>query len=160
MSRDLELTRVPGQRRLYALDGVGTLRLEGLTSRRAAAETGSGDRWRFAQRGFWGRAVEATDALGVVVGEFEPRTFKRGGIVRWQGRELALQPASAWRERYALADRTQELAVLDGKGWGKRPVTVTVDDDSAVEPGLLLFAAFVVRGLAEDASAAAATAAT
>jgi hypothetical protein len=44
--------------------------------------------------------------------------------------------------------------VLDGKGWGKRPVAVTVDDRSPIDPGLLLFATFVVRGLAEDASSA------
>jgi hypothetical protein len=34
-------------------------------------------------------------------------------------------------------------------------VKVTVDDPAALDPGLLLFAAFVVRGLAEDASSAA-----
>jgi hypothetical protein len=52
------------------------------------------------------------------------------------------------------------LAILDGKGWGQRPVKVTVDDAGAVEPGLLLFAAFVVRGLAEDAGASAGAAAS
>ena len=62
-----------------------------------------------------------------------------------------LRPASAWRSRYALADGERELAVLDGKGWGKRPVAIVVDDLRAIDPGLLLFAAFVVRGLAEDA---------
>jgi len=45
--------------------------------------------------------------------------------------------------------------ILDGKGWGRRPVKVTVDDAEALEPGLLLFAAFVVRGLAEDSGGAA-----
>jgi hypothetical protein len=71
-----------------------------------------------------------------------------------------LRPASRHRERYALADGELELAVFDGKGWGKRPVRVTVNDQEAVEPGLLLFAAFVVRGLAEDAAAAASTTAS
>jgi len=33
----------------------------------------------------------------------------------------------------------------------RRPVRVSVDDLAAVESGLLLFAAFVVRRLAEDA---------
>ena len=70
-------------------------------------------------------------------------------------RELELRPASAWRSRYALADGDRELAIFDGKGWGKRPVAVIIDDLSAVDPGLVLFAAFVVRGLAEDASSAA-----
>ena len=47
------------------------------------------------------------------------------------GRELALRPASRWRERYALADGDHELAVFDGRGWGRRPVTVVVDDPAA-----------------------------
>jgi hypothetical protein len=156
---DLELTRTPGDRRLYTLAGVGTLRLGGFASRTATAEA-AGTSWRIARRGFWRRRIEATDATGTPAGEFEPRTLRRGGTVRWGGRELELRPASSWRERYALADGTREIAVLDGKGWGRRPVKVTLDDSDAVEPGLLLFATFVVRGLAEDAgSAAGATAA-
>jgi hypothetical protein len=93
--------------------------------------------------------------MGAVVGEFEPRTVRRGGVLRWAGRELALRPASAWRERYALADGDRELAILAGKGWGRRPVKVSVDDLDILEPGVLPFATFVVRGLAEDAGAAA-----
>jgi hypothetical protein len=156
---DLELKRTPGDRRLYALEGVGTLRLKGFASRTATAEA-DGSRWRIARRGFWQRVVQATDSAGAAVGEFEPGSLRRGGTLRWAGRELKLRPASHWRERYALTDGDRELAILDGKGWGRRPVKVTVDDLGAVEPGLLLFAAFVVRGLAEDAGAAAGTAAS
>jgi hypothetical protein len=152
---DLELTRSPEDRRLYTLAGIGTLRLEGWASRRAIAQAGS-DSWRIARRGFWHRAIEAADAAGTAVGSFEPRTLHRGGTVRWGDRELALRPASMWRERYALASGERELAILDGKGWGKRPVRVTVEDPAELEPGLLLFAAFVVRSLAEDAGTAAA----
>src|SRR5262249_54238765 len=151
---DLELTRSPGDRRVYVLEGVGSLRLEGLFSRNATAEA-QGNRGRCAYRGSWKRTVQATDAIGTTVGEFEPRGVRRGGTVRWAGRELALRPASAWRERYALTDGERELAVLDGKGWGRRPVRITVDDLRAIQPGELLFAAFVVRGLASDAQAAA-----
>ena len=151
---ELELTRTPNDRRLYALEGVGTLRLAGFGSRAAMAEAG-GSTWRLGRRRFWHRDIQATDATGVEVGEFEPRTLRRGGTLRWAGRELSLRPASAWRERYALADGDRELALLDGKGWGRRPVKVSVDDLGAAEPGLLLFATFVVRGLAEDAGAAA-----
>ena len=151
---DLELTRTSAARRLYALEGVGTLRLQGLLGRAATAEA-DGSTWRFARRGFWG-PVEVTDAAGSAVGAFEPRGLaRRGGTLRWGGREFALRPAGSWRERYALAVGDRELALLHGKGWGRRPVKVTVDDMSAVEPGLLLFAAFVVRGLAEDAQGAA-----
>jgi len=53
-----------------------------------------------------------------------------------------------------IADDGLELALLEGKGWGKRPVKVT-SADGELDPGLLLFATFVVRALAEDATAAA-----
>lgn len=153
---DLDLTRNPDDRRRYEVEGVGELRLQGLLARRADART-DGAEWSFARRGFWPTTVEATDVSGTVVGAFEPRKLRRGGELRWAGHTYELRPASRWRERYALAQGDRELAVLDGKGWGKRPVRITVDDPQAVEPGLLLFAAFVVRGLAEDASAAAAS---
>jgi hypothetical protein len=70
-------------------------------------------------------------------------------------RAFDLRAASRLRERYALAAGERELAVFDGKGWGRRPVRISVPDLAAVEPALLLFGAYVVRGLAEDASAAA-----
>jgi hypothetical protein len=151
---DLELTRSPDDRRLYVLQGVGTLRLEGWTSRRAIATAGA-DSWRIARRGFWQRVVEAVDAGGTAVGSFEPHTLRRGGTVRWNGDELSLRPASMWRERYALADGDRELAILGGRSWGRRPVRITLEDRGAIEPGLLLFAAFVVRSLADDAASAA-----
>lgn len=151
---DLELTRTPEDRHLYALGGVGTLRPKGFMSRTATAEA-SGRTWQFSGRGFWRRRVIATDAVGSTVGDFEPRGFRRGVTVRWGGRELTLRPASNWHERYALADGDNELVLLDDKGWGKRPVKVTVEQPDVVEPELLLFAIFVVRGLAEDATAAA-----
>jgi len=151
---ELELTRSRGDRRLYEIEGVGALRLRGLLSRGATAEA-AGGAWSFDRRGFWQRAVDASDATGAVVGSFDPRTWRRGGSLRWGARELEGRPASAWRERYALLDGDRELAVLDGKGWGKRPVRIAIGDSSAVEAGLLLFAPFVVRGLAEDAGAAA-----
>jgi hypothetical protein len=154
---DLELARAPEDRRLFALPGTGTLRFEGLMSRAAVAEA-DGRSWRLARTGFWRRRIAATDAAGTVVGEFEPRSLRRGGALRWGGRDFELRPASRWRERYALTDAEHELAILDGKGWGRRPVKVSVPDPGAIEPGLLLFTAFVVRGLAEDAGASAGTA--
>lgn len=156
---DLELAHSPDDRRLYVLAGVGTLRLQGFASRSAIAEAGSST-WRIGRRGWWPRLIEVSDPTGTAVGVFTPRGLRRGGTVIWAGRELALRPASSWRERYALADGSRELAVIEGKGWGRRPVKVTTDDAGAVEPGLLLFAAFVVRGLAEDAGGAAAAGST
>jgi hypothetical protein len=91
---ELELTRTPSNRRVYALDGVGTLRLEGLFSRTATAEDDATS-WRFAHSGFWRRSVVATDAAGTPVGNFEPRGLRRGGTVRWADRELALRRPAA-----------------------------------------------------------------
>lgn len=151
---ELELTRVAGDRRRYELERVGTLRLGGWFSRSAAAEAGA-ERWTFARRGLLSRAVQATDALGERVGTFEPRAFRRSGTLHWCGLVLALRPASAWRERYALVDGEHEIAVLQARSWGRHPVVMSVDEPAMVEPGLLLFAAFVVRGLAEDADGSA-----
>ena len=156
---EIELTRIEGGRRLYGLDGIGTLRLQGLFARAATAEA-DGSTWRFATRGVLSQRAVATDETGAVVGDFEPRKVRRGGALRWDGRELALRPASSWRERYALADGERELAVFDGKGWGRRPVKVTVDDPGALEAGLMLFVAFVVRGLAEETGSSAAISST
>jgi len=153
---ELELTRTEGDRRVYALADIGTVRLKGWASRGASAEA-TGRSWEIARRGLWRPVVEATDAAGTTVGRFTARGVRRGGTLRWLDRELILRPASRWRERYALADGDRELAVFDGKGWGRRPVKVTVDDPKALDPGLLLFAAFVVNGLAEDASTAVAS---
>ena len=156
---ELELTRSREDRKRYVLDGVGTLRLEGWTNRTATAT--AGDRtWALARRGVFKAVVEATDAFGTPVGVYEPRTFKRGGTLRWGGREYTLRPASVWRSRYALADGDRELAVFDGRGWGKRPVAIVVDDPAALDAGLVLYTAFVVRGLAEDANTAAAAGAS
>jgi hypothetical protein len=149
---ELELRRTPDDRHCYTIDSVGTLRLDGILSRSATAEAGQRS-WRISRIGFRKRAVEATDAAGALVGVFKASGKRGGGSLRWGEDELALRPASAWRERFALADGDRELAVLDGKGWGKRPVTLTVADLDALDPGLLLFATFVVRGLAEDAAA-------
>jgi hypothetical protein len=161
---DLELTRSASDRRVYVIDGVGVLRLHGPFSGGATAEAAA-SAWRFTRTGLWRRVVQAVDASGHAAGEFVPRGLRRGGAVRWAGRELTLSPASSWRERYALHDAERELAVLDGRSWGKRPVTMSVDPAVLLEPGLLLFAAFVVRGLAKDADntaagGAASTAAT
>ena len=151
---DLELTRSREDRRLYEFAGLGTLRLEGLFSRRATAEAG-GVAWSLHRVGFWRTAIDATDAAGTVVGTFDPRALKRGGTLTWDARAYALRPASRWKDRYALADGDREVAVLEGRGWGRRPVTISVDDPAAVDPGLLLFAAYVVRSLAEDSASGA-----
>ncbi|HST13633.1 MAG TPA: hypothetical protein VLJ44_02140 [Gaiellaceae bacterium] len=156
---ELELSRAPGERRLYVLDGVGSIRFEGLFSRAATAES-NGEQWHLVRRGIFGQRSAALDQAGATVGQFEPRTFRRGGAITWNGRRLSLRPSSSWRERYTLADGETELAHFDGKAWGRRPVSVSLEEAAANEGGLLLFVAFIVRGLAEDAGAAAGAAAS
>jgi hypothetical protein len=90
---DLELTRDPGDRRLYVLDGVGSLRLEGWSKRRATLDA-AGRSWQAGPAGFWKRRVEATDAAGSPVAQFEPRSMRRGGVLRVGERELRIEPAS------------------------------------------------------------------
>ena len=150
---ELALTRSSGDKRRYELDGIGTLRLGGLASRWATAEAGL-RKWGFARRGILKSVIQATEPDGTVVGEFAGRSLKRGGGLRWEDHEYTLEPDSRWKEHYALVAADRTLATLEGKGWGKRPVRVAIDDDARIDPGLVLFAAFVVRALAEDASAA------
>jgi hypothetical protein len=156
--QELELTRTANDRRTYELAGLGTIRLPSIFARGPAVATAAGASWQLERR-FWSRGAFATDNAGSLVGEFQPRSFRRGGTLRWNRDDLFLRPASAFRERYALADGDRELALFDGKGWGRRPVKVTLEDAS-VEPGLVLFAAWIVRGLAEDAAGVAAAATT
>ena len=61
----------------------------------------------------------------------------------------ALSAHSASATPYRMGDR--DIAILEGKSWGKRPVKVTVPELGSIQPGLLLFAAFVVRRLATNA---------
>jgi len=152
---DLELVRDPKDRRRYVMEGVGSLRVEGFARRRATIEVG-GRTWQAAPTGFWKRSMVATDAAGETVAEFEPRRIRSGGRLRVGARELEIAPASKWKQRYALKDGDDELALLEAKAWGKRPVRVTVADPAAVEP-LVLLATFLARRMAEDASATAAS---
>src|SRR5262249_1708112 len=137
---ELELERVPGERRLYAVAGIGTLRVEGFMARAATAEAGGG-RWRIARRGLFGGGAQAIASDGAVVGTFAANGLRRGGALRWDGHEFSLRAASSWRERYAVVDGDRELALLDGKSWGRRPVRIGLDDTAAIDAGLLLFAA-------------------
>ena len=152
---ELELTRSRDDRRTYVLEEVGTVRVGGWLGGPATIDV-AGERWEVRRRGILRRVTEATDAAGAVVGRFGPQGWRRGGPLWWGVRELALTPSSMWRERYALTEGGRELASLEGKGWGRRPVRIAVEDLAAVDPALLLFAALVVRSLAEDAGGASA----
>jgi hypothetical protein len=146
---EILLTRSPDDRRLYTLGELGTLRLQGWVSRIAIAEAGERS-WRL-RGGKFPTPIDATDAAGAEVGMFTGRALKRGGTLRWAERELALRPEDLWKERYVLLDGEHRLATIESRT-GRNPVGVSVNDSATIDPGLLLFAAFVVRCLAEDAA--------
>ena len=85
---ELELERTPQDRRLYALDGVGTLRSEGLFSSSWSAEA-DGSSWRLVRRGHgngWGsRPVKVK--IKVVV---EPDARFAGNARKGHGGRLIL----------------------------------------------------------------------
>jgi hypothetical protein len=154
---ELELIRTREDRRLYALPGVGNLRVGGWLSRSVEASTG-GESYIFEKRGILGRVFTAVDvAGGAQVAEFRPRSIRRGGTIVWRTNEWELRPAALLSERYALArpGDAVEVATVEGVGWGRRPVRVATGDATAIAPGLLLFVVFAVRVLAEDTSASA-----
>lgn len=156
---ELDLTRADGDRRLYLLQGIGTLRLHGLLMR-AATATSAGAVWHLARHGFWQRTIQATESGGHVAGTFQPRDIRRGGILHWHAHHYTLRPDSTVRERYSLSSDGRELALLEAKGWWgwgtRRPLRLQLPDGAdAFDPGLLLFAAFIVRTVADDASTAA-----
>src|SRR6476660_8056313 len=120
---ELELIRMPGDRRRYALDDIGTIHLEGLFARSANAEAGS-DHWQFVRSGFWQRVMQATDATGNVVGEFRPRDLRRGGTLEWAGRELTLfaPPATgASAMRWQTATRSSSSSTAGAGAAGRCP---------------------------------------
>src|SRR6185436_12325499 len=132
---ELELTRSREDRNLYELPDVGTLRLRGWFTKSATVQAG-GRSYELTRRGIFAPVTEATDAAGSPVGEFRGRTLKRGGTLTWVGKDYSLTPASVLRERYALAagDADRELATIESRGWGKRPVKVTAADLDAIDP--------------------------
>ena len=147
---ELALRRERSDRRRYTVEGVGTMRVGGLIARTADASDLAGNDWHFRRRG---RRAHATLPSAEIVGEYSPRAVGRGGTLRWEDRVLALEPTGRfWQERYRLLDGRRQLAGLSGRSWGREPVRLHLTDDAELDPGLVLFVAFVVRGLAEYAS--------
>ncbi|MDP8995131.1 MAG: hypothetical protein M3N07_09160 [Pseudomonadota bacterium] len=149
----LQLTRAPGDRRLFELQGVGTLRMTGLLGRTSATAAAGERGWQLTWRGFLRPVVRAIDTAGAVVGEYEVRKLQRGGTLRWADRELELRSHSVSTERYLLVDGGRELATIDGRSRGESPLTITMGEPDEIVPGRLLFVAFLVRALAQDKDA-------
>ena len=119
---ELELIRTPGDRRRYALEGIGTIHLEGLFARSANAEAGS-DHWQFVRSGFWQRVMQATDATGNIVGEFRPRDLRRGGRSSGQdaSSRFARPAAGASAMRSQTATRSSSFSTARAGAAGRSP---------------------------------------
>jgi hypothetical protein len=136
----------------HALQGVGTLQVEGPW---LAATARAGDAsWRLVPtvpRG-WRREATATDAAGRVVGDYQ----ERGRALRWGSRQLRLGPPSrrTFKTHYLLADGEQVLALIQPTRDRPplNPINIDVRDAAAIEPGLLLFVAYLVGWLANTGS--------
>jgi hypothetical protein len=145
----MQLVRDAADGDLWVLDGVGTLRRTGRVSRAATAEAG-GARWQIVRHGWVRPGFAATDAAtGAVVGELPGQWLGRGERLRWSDRDLVLRGAGG--DGHALFDGERRLAAMTPRRAGKRRLDVVVDDPG-VEPGLLLFMAFVVQAYSDDTS--------
>ena len=150
----LQLTRASGDRRLFELQGVGTLRMTGLLGCSSATAAAGERGWQLSWRGFLRPVVRATDVTGAVVGEYKVRRLlQRGGPLRWGERALELRPDGVSRGRRVLVDNDRELATVDASSRGASALTMTVREPDEIDPGLLLFVAFLVRALAQDKDA-------
>jgi hypothetical protein len=157
---ELRLRRGNRDRRRFTLETVasepiGTMRLHGLASSTAIAEA-DGASWTFTRR-FWSRAAHATNAAGAEVGTWLPRTLRRGGTFSWEGRPVTLSPTRSWREEYALLDSGHPIAAVGRTSCGSRSVRFTMETTDPLPPGFVLFVAFVVLRIADDATNAAVT---
>lgn len=144
--RPAELVPSPGDRRLYAVKGIGTVRVTGWTWHAATAEA-HGRSWQITRQRIWPSVIQAADAAGDIVGEFRGRRLHHNTTLRWFDRELALTTDRLRCDRYILVEDDRTLATIDGTGSGKHPLNITINGTAEVDPGLLLFAAYVVRTL-------------
>jgi hypothetical protein len=151
----LDLRRLPHQRSDYQLGNVGIVRRSKMGWRAAHLQAGDWQ-WTVAVSGVWKPRVHAIDPAGTVVGEYLPRAFRGGGMVRWYDQELPLRPISSWRQRYALTNHGRDIVTVDARTGGRRPVSMTVLHPGLTDPGLLLFTAVAAVWIASDTAGTAA----
>jgi hypothetical protein len=142
----LALTRSPEDRKLYVLPGVGELRVARWPGK-AVEATAGGRTYTFAPRGQEHRVPTATDAFGAEVGHQHGSWSLIWRSAKW---DLDFMPDISGS--YALRRRGEEreVAYLALTGWGKRPVPIVLDDDARLDPGLVLFAMYLMNRFAEE----------
>jgi hypothetical protein len=133
---------------LYVADKIGTLCVAGWTCRTATAQAG-GRIWQITRRGIWPVSIQATDAAGDVIGEFSGGRLDQSMTLRWSNRELVLWSNGPSDHRYVLIDGDRALTTIDGDHLSKRSPTISITDAGDTDPGLLLFAVYVVHAVTQ-----------
>ncbi len=140
----------------YAADGLGSWKQRNWLSHDAEASL-EGGRSLVLQRGNWGRVFRASDAGGLVIGEFDKKQWMReGGPVRWDGVDYEFATKSGWKGTFALSRYGEELAEFKVTGL-KQDVVITMADGVSIRPpaALLLFASWICLMFVRDRAAAA-----
>ena len=157
---EIEFIRAADDRRTYELGTIGSLRLNGWFMRSATARAG-GDSFLFERASWFSSAVDAKDDRDRMIGAFRPRRLRRGGAFTWRETEFNLCPVTPLRQRYQLVEGERDLASIEARGWWgwgtRRPLNMQVLE-RGLDPGLLLFVAFIVRTLADKSDSAAGSA--
>ena len=151
------LTRSVEDRKRFDLEPWGWLRGKGWLTEKSDAGTPTGTVWHFEPRGWTGGRAEALDAVsGQAVGDYRwTGSFRRRGTVTWGARSYELASEGWFGKRYELRAEDRTFVGLEVKGWGRRPVTIEVDESLDAEPGLVLFSCWLVQlFVAQDAAAA------
>jgi hypothetical protein len=162
---EIEAAPLEGEPWTLAFDGIGTIRFETWRvgfgrlsapvwgSSRAALEA-SGGTWQARVAGLLSRRIVATDTVGALAARFTPKLLSRGGNVEVGAWTYTL---GATGRRYVLREREAELVTVCPSASSRRPLTVTLADPRAIDPLLVLFAAFVAHRLAAKEEAARST---
>jgi hypothetical protein len=155
MAVELELKRWFDDRRRFDLDGVGSIRRGGWWSRRAGLLPVQAPPLTAAPQGLMGRAAIVTTADGVTVGRFAQKgVLSHGGELVWRDRQLRVRSEALLTNRYSISDGDTALLEVRATGWGRTPARVSLSGEAA-DPGLVLFALWVVQDfIAQDSASA------
>src|SRR5262249_10198373 len=150
---ELALTRSAEDRRRFDLAGYGSVRRLGTSIAVVDLTTLDGSVLRTDRTGIWRPVIRATDAVGSVVGEYRAlRASTSSGELTWRGLAYRLTTGGWTRARFALERDGEPVLRLRCASWGRRPVSVTVDDPTA-EAALVLFVVSVARIVVAESDA-------
>jgi hypothetical protein len=150
---EVELTRSADDRRRYELAGYGAVRWPRRLSTAGDLLAGDAREFSTSMTGWTQRAAQVTDAAGAAVGAYRSTSWlTHDGAVTWRGVEYEIRRAHRWRNHYSLLHFDRPVLRIEGRGWGRRPATVS-GVDPGLERGLVLFAVWLVQTfISQDAS--------